>query len=74
MSQNITVRGKVLSTDEIKALSVDKQKKKILESKLDVQAIADILCDEDLKGREAIVGRFCELLSKGIVCIISLLK
>jgi hypothetical protein len=67
---NITVRQKVLSAQQIKELAVDKQKRKILEERLDVQAVAEILCDEELRSQsgDAFIIRFCQLLSKGNVC------
>lgn len=66
---NVTVRQKVLSGKEIKGLAADKQKKKILEARLDVQAIAEIVDDEELLEQPgaAVILRLREVLSKGNV-------
>jgi hypothetical protein len=68
-SANVTVRNKVLTGKEIKGLAADKQKKKILEARLDVQAIAEILDDGELLEQPgaAVILRLREVLSKGNV-------
>lgn len=58
---------KVLTPDEIKVLAADKHRRKILEGRLDTQALAEILCDEELRSQsgDAVILRLCKLLSTG---------